>query len=120
MIPGTSTTLNSQLAFVEGDTWGGIPSIIITPTPGPDVASARMHFRESWVSPRVLVRLDSANASEITIVSASDWEFTVPIQPLPLKAGNYVWQFETTDANGRVQTYLQGEIQVLSDIVTPT
>jgi hypothetical protein len=120
MTPGTSTTLDAQIAFVEGDTWGGIPSITVTPTPGPDVASARMHFRESWISPRVLVRLDSSNADEITITSAANWTFEVPVQSLSLKAGNYVWQFETTDTDDRIQTYLQGEIQVLSDIVTPT
>jgi hypothetical protein len=43
----------------------------------------------------------------------------IPVQNLPLTAGTYDWQFQTTDVEGNVQTYLQGTIQVYLDIVRP-
>jgi hypothetical protein len=118
MLPGQSTTLNNQLAFVQGDTWGGIPSIIFTPNPTYLVVSARMQFRESKVAVLPSATLSTEDGS-IIINNAADWEFTIPVQNLPLTAGIYDWQFQTTDSQGNVQTYMQGTLQVYLDVVRP-
>lgn len=118
MLPGQSTTLNNQLAFVQGDTWGGIPSIIFTPAPNYNVVSARMQFRESKVAVLPSATLSTEDGS-IEINNASTWNFTVPVQNLALTAGTYDWQFQTTDSQGSVQTYMQGTLQVHLDIVRP-
>ena len=114
MLPGESTTLNAQLAFVQGDTWGGIPVITLDPVPNYSVSSARMPFRESGFEGAPVVTLTSA-AGGITINNASTWSFTMPAQALPLPAGTYDWQFQTTDSQGSTQTYLQGTITVEPD-----
>ncbi len=117
MLPGQSTTLNNQLAFVQGDTWGGIPSITITPAPNYNVVSARMQFRESKVAVLPSATLSTEPNGGIVINNASTWSFTIPVQNLPLTAGIYDWQFQTTDSQGNVQTYMQGTLQVYLDIV---
>jgi hypothetical protein len=110
--------LNDQLAFVQGDTWGGIPSITLTPHPNYNVASAEMQFRESKVAVLPSATLTTSDDS-IIINDPVNWEFMIPVQNLPLTAGTYDWQFQTTDVEGNVQTYLQGTIQVYLDIVRP-
>lgn len=120
MIPGTSTELNALMSFVEGDTWGGIPSITITVdgvAPSTDASLAVLEFRRSPQERDVAAALSSADG-EIVITSANDWEFTVPSQNIPtLRRGRYVWGFKTTDVSGAVQTYLQGSIEVLPKVV---
>jgi hypothetical protein len=116
MIPGQSTVLNNQLAFVQGDTWGGIPTITITPAPNYTVVSAEMQFRESKVAVLASATL-STDDGTIVINNDTTWNFTIPVQNLPLTTGTYDWQFQTVDSQGSIQTYLQGTIQVLEDIV---
>lgn len=121
MLPGSSTTLDTSLSFVEGDTWGGIPSLTIRvdgTAPSDDLASVKMQFRTAPTSAETLAQLSSAGGS-ITITSASDWEIEVPAQELLLYANRtpYFWALQTTDINGIVQTYLQGTIQVLPKLI---
>ncbi len=119
MTPGTSSTLNESLTFVEGDTWGGIPSIAITvlgSPPGSDVASAKMQFRPAPASSDTILELTSA-AGKITIVSANGWTFIVPVQVIALAAGGYSWGFQTVDIAGVIQTYLEGTMIVLPKAV---
>lgn len=103
------------MSFVSGDTWGGIPSIVISPAPSDPCSLAEMQFRINATSNTPSASLSSADAT-ITITDANNWEFTVPAQDLALKPGNYVWSFRTTDDQGVVQTYLQGAIAVLDPI----
>jgi hypothetical protein len=117
MLPGQSTTLNNQLAFVQGDTWGGIPLITFTPAPQYPVASAKMQFRESKVAVLPSATLTTEPSGGIRINNAATWNFTIPVQNLALTAGTYDWQFQTTDSEGNVQTYMQGTLQVYLDIV---
>ena len=115
MIPGTASKLDAQMSFVSGDTWGGIPSITVTPAPVQSCALAEMQFRINATSNTPAASLSSADGS-INITDAVNWEFNIPAQSLPLKPGNYVWSFRTTDADDVVQTYLQGSIAVLDPI----
>ena len=115
MKPGTSTDLNDRLSFVEGDTWSGA-TVTITPVPTADLASVKMHFRTDFDSNRTVLKLDSSDATQINITDANAWEFTLEEQNLDLKAGTYVWQIETTDANDVIKTYLEGTIEVYKDV----
>lgn len=119
MTPGTSSTINESLTFVEGDTWGGVPGINIlvngTP-PAADVASAKMQFRPTEASSDTILELSTANAT-ITITSANNWTFVVPAQSLALPAGHYTWGFTTVDVGGVIQTYLEGTLIVLPKAV---
>ena len=119
MIPGTSTPLNDSLSFVEGDQWGGIPSFAITVNgvpPSSDCASAKMQFKVNEFG-EVSQELTSG-AAEITISDANAWTFAIPAQTLDLNAGSYYWAFQTTAANGAVQTYLRGTMTVQRSYIT--
>jgi len=126
MTPAESEQLNKNLAFVAGDTWQGIPSVSISPPPITSLVLVRMNFRNTFVSVRTMESLSSAKAipenpsvNQIVIDDAINWQFHIPEQQLQLKAGTYSWQIETRDSSGNIQTYLQGTVQVYSDIVTP-
>lgn len=117
MAPGTSAELDASLTYVELDTWGGIPSFTITTDgvpPAVPVASCKMQFRPNANTFTPSATLE--NGAGITITSAANWEFSIPQQELDLKAGQYVWSFVATDDNGVVQTYMQGNIEVLKRI----
>lgn len=111
MLPGRSTTLDAEVSFVEGNTWPGVVSIAISPAPANNVSTARFAIKEKPNSPYNKVEL-SSGAGEVTITDAANWEFAIPAQSLDLPASQYVWQFETTDTAGTVQTYLEGSMTV--------
>ena len=118
MIPGTSAQLDANLAFVQGDTWGGIPTITVTPAPSYAADSAIFAIKRNASDVQTLKQLSSADG-EIVISDDVNWIFTIPAQTLNLNAGTYVWQFRVTDSNGGIQTYLQGSIQVLNQYSLP-
>lgn len=127
MIPAESQQLNDALAFVAGDTWQGIPSFTITPSPVAPLAFVRMNFRDSLIATRTVESLtptkqipENPSLTQIVILNTATWSFYIPPQKMPfLKAGNYSWQIETTDGIGNIQTYCQGTIKVYPDIVKP-
>ena len=126
MTPATSAALDANLAFVQGDTWGGIPTITFTPAPNYALSLVRMHFRDSFVSTTTRAKISSEDdivgqpgTKQINISDPSNWIIIIPPQPLGLKAGSYVWQLEFVDDQDQIQTYMQGNIQVFADIVKP-
>lgn len=121
MTPATSPAFDASLAFVDGDTWGGVPSVAILvdgAPPADDLASVKMEFRAGLTSSETLISL--ASGGDITITSASGWEFTVPAQDLALAFAQspYTWAIQTVDVNGVTQTYIQGTIAVLPKLVS--
>lgn len=117
MEPGTSSKLNDLMKCVENDTFEGV-SFVITPVATALLTSARMHFRSDEGSNRAAVKLSTDDNTQLSISAntTSSWTITVPEQDLDLKAGSYVWQLETTDADDRVVTYLAGTFTVLTDL----
>lgn len=105
--------------FIAGDHWSGIPLVTITVNGAPPasaLASARMRFKSLDEPSAAVVELSSA-AGKITIISAANWQLSVPAQAVPaLTAGRWSWNMETTAANGTVKTYLRGELNVQPDI----
>jgi hypothetical protein len=114
MIAGTSTVLDDTLAFHEGDTWTGIPSFTVTPTPFTYLSLVEMVFLTDDEARRESCRITSANADQVSITDAGNWAFTVPIQALPLARGSYVWGIHLTDASDPPvrQHYAEGNILV--------
>lgn len=120
MVPAQNAAFDATLAFVEGNTWGGIPGIsILTPTspPAAAVSSAVMQFSELG-QVNHLIALTTAGAN-IVITSAANWTFVVPSQTLNLSSGTYKWVFQTVDINGVILDYAMGSIQVLPRNTSP-
>lgn len=125
MIPKTSSRLNTLLGFVEGDRWGGIPSITIKVNGvpyGAPVASAKLQISVTMPNAAPLITL-STGGSTIVITSAANWQLTVPSQNLVLPdgtslgEGTYCWAFQATDQGGGVQTYMRGTFTVLPKLI---
>jgi hypothetical protein len=106
-------------SFVEGDTWEGIPSLTITINSAPPavpLALVTMRFKKSGGLPSEVVELSSAD-SEITIVSAANWEISIPEQIIPgLTTGKWSWRMKFENTAGEKRTYLSDEITVLETV----
>lgn len=104
---------------IRGDSWRGIEEITIEVNSAPppaSVISARMYFRETFDSPDTVLELSTVDGT-ITITNAATWTFVVPeIIAFPLKAGTWVYDFETTDAAGFIRTYFGGTIKIWRDV----
>lgn len=114
MRPGTSTELNELLTTVQHDTWTGISSIAISPPPASALANVVMAFKNDPTATNPTLELKSADG-EIAITNAANWTFTVLPTILNLEAGTWYWQIQTTSSADVIVTYLQGEIEVLTD-----
>jgi hypothetical protein len=104
---------------IRGDSWRGIESIEIEVNSAPPpvaAASARMFFRENFDSPDTVLELSTSDGT-ITITNAAAWTFVIPeILDFPLRAGTWVYDFETTDTAGFVRTYFGGTIKIWRDV----
>jgi hypothetical protein len=107
-------------SFTEGDTWNGIPSITITvngSTPASPISTVKMRFKRSGSVPSTPVELTSATSAQINLTNAPGWVFSVPEQIVAgLTFGDWTWRIRITDAAGKKNTYLTGEITVLEDV----
>lgn len=112
--------LNLQ-PVVRGDTWVGVSSINITVDevpPTDDLSFARIQFRKEVDSNPAGATLDTETGG-IVILSASNWQISLPEQKLPLESGQWGWDLETTDSTGRTKTYLAGTLEVIADYSRP-
>lgn len=110
----TPTAYNMQ-PVVRGDRWNGIPTITILvngQVPPIALASARMQFRKT-AGPGAELTTENGLMG---IVSAAGWELSIPAQSLPLVAGRWNYDIETTDIAGTVKTYVAGTILITEDI----
>lgn len=117
MKPGSSDDLNELLATVQNDTWTGISSVTVTPAPASPLASVIMAFKVDPSATAPALQLTSAD-SQISIINAATWTFSVPPQTITLAPGIWYWQIQTTSAAGKVYTYTQGTMEVLNDYTT--
>jgi len=106
--------------FTAGDTWEGIPGIVVTingAAPVSAMSLVTMRFRKSGLAASTAVELSSAQAGQIAITNAATWAFNVPEQIVAgLTAGTWTWQIRITNAAGVKKTYLVGEIIVLDTV----
>lgn len=106
---------------LSGDTWDGltIGPVLFNDVPPPAaLQSCRLYFRDSKTKEFVhgFKSTEEAGFGLITIVDSSTWLVIIPAQPLPLKAGQYVWDFETTDTAGTVKTLYEGIQRIRQDV----
>lgn len=105
-------------SVVRGDTWVGIPSITIKRNGAPPsnaAASARMHFKKTAQAANPALSLSSP-AEGIVVSDSANWVFVVSPRVLSLGAGDWLADFETTDAVGTIWTPIQFKLTVLQDI----
>lgn len=108
--------------FTEGDEWEGIPALSITVNGAPPtdpLAVVTMRFKKAGSVPSDVVQLTTANAGEIDISSAANWEITIPPQIVAgLTHGKWTWRIKCRDNSptGRPKTYLADEITVLETV----
>ncbi len=111
MTPGTDSSVDTSLNFIQGETWGGIPEISITVgddeiPPTNAASSAIMQF--TMVGGGRSLAITSA-AGQIILSSPSGWIFVVPEQDIDLQAAEYTWAFQVTDIAGNKNTYLKSK-----------
>lgn len=120
MLPGRNPAFDATLAFVEGNTWGGIPAISILVANAPPAAAVSSVVMQFWAPGQTghLIALTSAGAN-IVITSAANWTFVVSAQTLNLAAGTYNWAIQFTDINNVIEDYMAGTIEVQPRNITP-
>jgi hypothetical protein len=108
--------------FTEGDEWEGIPSLTLTingAAPASPLTLVTMRFKKANALPGDAVELTSATAGQITIVSAANWEISIPPQIVAgLTFGKWTWRIRCTDAttDGAPKTYLGDVLTVLETV----
>lgn len=102
---------------VRGDTWPGLTASITVnaAAPAAALASARIQWRLRSQDGDLGHEVTSADDS-LVIDDAATWQMHVPAQILPLRAGVWYWDLETTDENGVVRTYVGGTHEILEDV----
>jgi hypothetical protein len=101
--------------MVENNDWKGIPLIRVRISGSPpleELAEAQIQFRQQYTSNPPGSTLNQDNG-RLIISSAPNWEMIVPQQKLPLKAGEWLWDLQTTDVTGVTKTYVYGTLVVL-------
>jgi len=98
-----------------GKTWDGIPSCSLASTGtafASNLSSLTMVFKDSDGATALTL---TSSGGDITITSASAWEWDVEaITPWALAIGNYSWEIETTDAAGIIKGYVSGELETIA------
>jgi hypothetical protein len=117
MEPGTYNMPSAS----QGDTWEGFSVTVQingTPPTSP-LARVDIHFRKRPGAAELASALSTDDADEIEITHAEDWEFHVKEQILPLAAGTWYHDIQTTAEDGTVKTYLAGTIKIRQDVTRP-
>lgn len=104
-----------------GDTWPGLtigPVLFNDAQPEYALASCRLYFRDSKTRSLSLGFQSEplTGFTAMTILDPITWVIHIPAQQIPLVAGTYVWDFETTDSAGVVRTLYYGLQTVTEDI----
>lgn len=81
---------------------------------GTTLASAELSFRLAGVSTTALEKT-TADGLEIVTATAGGWVIRIEAFVVTLAAGTYVYELWTTDADGVVQNYLSGTMQVMAN-----
>ena len=106
---------------LSGDTWDGLtigPVSFNGGQPPHALQSCRLYFRDPKT--KALACGFKSDQTEgfgtISIDDPAAWLVSIAAQPLPMSAGTYEWDFETTDAAGTVRTLYGGTIRVRQDV----
>jgi hypothetical protein len=114
MIPGTG----NLSATLRGDTWGGVPSITISPTTGATLESAAMQWRDESGIVRIEFGTEDGTIA-IDDAGPVEWVLSIPARDLEIPAGVFQFDLQCVDANGARKTYWRGSIEVQQDVTYP-
>ncbi|MDP3850091.1 MAG: hypothetical protein Q8Q59_06295 [Luteolibacter sp.] len=119
MIPGAYKIES----FVEGDGWGGIPSLTIKVngvTPASPIESAEILMcLNNEVEPSTAVEISTAN-EKLTLVSAEGWELSAPdAVEAGLIEGEWLMQIKIKPVGGILKTYISDTFKVLKTVKKP-
>lgn len=121
MLPGISSTLDEAFSFLEGDAFSGVLEFTITELgipPSADAVSAKMQFRPSQNGKEPDDETTVTASIAVTVDDGPNWEFSIAKQLIPaMKAGQYVYAVQVTDANSIPQTYIMGKVKVGKRII---
>jgi len=87
--------------------------------PASALARVDIHFRKKAAATELAAALSTDDAAQIEITNAAAWAFTVKKQKLPLAAGTWYQDIQTTAVDGTVKTYTQGTIKIRQDVTRP-
>lgn len=104
-----------------GDTWEGVsvgPVLFNNEPPTELLTSCRMYFRNVLTKTLAYGYKSEATTGfgNVSIDDAVAWKASISNQALPIAPGNYLWDFETTDADGVVRTLYKGVLTVAEDV----
>lgn len=116
MLPGLSADVDTLVSFKYGSTWTGLNLITVTDkltgvAPVATVVSCQMFFK---AGPGASPVATLSNGNGIVIINATDWTFQVSPVKLPIKPGQWKWEFWVTDSDGLNLCWMQGDLQVLA------
>ena len=102
----------------RGDTWTGIPSLLIRDSNGDplpsEVVSAEMMLRPSFGARKVVMTFSTADGT-IGIEDAGMGWITIPPRLMDVPAGIYYYDLQVTYADGRVLSPLNGTMTLNQD-----
>ena len=118
MLPGTNPALDAIFAFVQGDTWSGLPETTIQvdgEAPEYPLIAVRIDFRLQPASPNPEQTLTS-DSGAIAITDSANWKIEIAPRMMTLKAGQYFWSIRTQDEASQVLTVAEGKNVVSTPI----
>lgn len=102
---------------LRGDTWSGIPEIIIQKDGQPlslSGANILMQFRKD-IDSSVALELSTDN-NGIVITDAVNGKLSIPEVLITMQYGTYQYDLQITLADNFVKTYLKGTWKIVGDI----
>ena len=102
---------------LRGDTWDGIPEIIINKDGVPlnlEDGGVLIQFRKDVDKP-VLLELSTANGG-VVFTDAANGKFSIPPRIVSIPPATYQYDIQVTDTIGNVKTYIKGTWTIVGDI----
>jgi hypothetical protein len=102
---------------LRGDTWVGIPEIIIRTNGQPlslSGANILMQFRKD-IDSSVALELSTDN-NGIVITDALNGKLSIPEVLITMQYGTYKYDLQVTASSGFVKTYLMGTWKIVADV----
>jgi hypothetical protein len=100
---------------ITGDTWNGIPSIIIHRDNIPlDLTNARVEFHVKFqIDAPTVFKITSDNGSIIILDPPTDGTIQIPPQIVDIPPANYIWSLKVTLGSGEIDTFVSGNWNVI-------
>ncbi len=108
----------------KGDSWPGFvigPVTLNGVSPPASVSSCRLQFRDKDTDElgyELTTESPTPDDKGIIFITGdpADWLINIPTQLLPLNAGKWKWDFETTNAQNSIQTLFTGILKIKGDV----